>query len=701
MTRHLGDPSSSAPTRSVTRSGATGSGTTRSGTTRSRTSRSGATGSGTSRSGTSRSGTSRSGSTWSRVAWSPPKDRVIALFCGSAVIGARIPLGTITGLVPFLTVLAIAIALRRATASLVVWGGFAGCLVLCIACSVLADRSRSGLHLDPALLQQSTFTASLVGDPETVKSTVSVDARVAGKHVQLRASGAAGRVLAALSAGQRLRVNGRLRPLVPPVSPFLLSHHIAGRITVSTVGWTEPPDRSPRLFRLANSVRALLLRSGQVLPRSQQGLFAGFLLGDDRDQRPEMIDDFRASGLSHLLVVSGQNVAFTLAVFEPLLRRLRRRPRLLATAALLLVFATVTRFEPSVLRAVWMAAVVATARCLGRPQKGLRVLSLAVLLLVIIDPLLSYSVGFALSIAATGGLALWSDPLSRRLPLPPRLRSVVAPTLAAQGGASVVMIPAFGTVPVVSLLANVLVVPVAAPLMGWGVAAGLPAGLLGRGASRIVHAPTTLVLGFVAWSARSAARVPLGSVGLVPALLFGLVTAWVCRSTARHRGRWWIAALAAVFVFPSLTALLRSPPVRSGWLIDRGARVWSEPESAPIWTRSTHTMTVLAISNEVDVSRLLAAMRSNRISAVDALIVVNGGRSQAEVVRALRSRVSVGSVVVADVAMAGNSPRIVHVTRPRSAVIGQLEVRVRAVGPGKLAVEARPVGSAADAVIGS
>ena len=561
------------------------------------------------------------------------------------------------------------------------------CLGLFVVCSTLSERSQRGLRLPPELFQRNVYDAVLVADPSTVKSTVSVDARVHGKHLQLRANGAAARVMAGLSAGQGIRVRGRLRALGTPFGSWLRSRHIAGRLTVIAIERVSPSADAPFHYRIANAIRSQLLRSAEALPRSQQGLFAGFLLGDDRNQAPEIIDDFRAAGLSHLLVVSGQNVAFTLAVFEPFLRRVRRRRRLIATLALLLMFATVTRFEPSVLRAVAMAGVVAVTRCLGRPQRGLRVLSLAVIVLLVIDPLLSYSVGFALSMAATAGLALWSDPLSRRLPLPNLVRSTLAPTLAAQAGASIVMVPVFGTVPVVSLLANALVVPVAAPLMGWGVAAGLPAGLLGHGASRLVHLPTRVVLAFVAWAAQLAARIPLGSVGPVPLLLFGMVTWWACRTSSAVRTRCWVFGLVAITLWPTMVAVSTVSPIRSGWNVERGARLWTVRKSSKGGIRVVRHAPVLVVTSEVDVARLLGALRANRITSIDMVIVANGGRSQSAMIRALASRISLGSVVVADVAMGGGLANTVRIVRPMRSVVADLTISVRPAGTGKLDVQ--------------
>ena len=89
------------------------------------------------------------------------------------------------------------------------------------------------------------------------------------------------------------------------------------------------------------------------------------MLGDTRAIPGELVDDFRASGLSHLLAVSGANVAFALAVAEPVLRRRSLATRFAGGLAVLAVFGTMTRWEPSVLRACVMAGLVMLARWLG------------------------------------------------------------------------------------------------------------------------------------------------------------------------------------------------------------------------------------------------------------------------------------------------------------------------------------------------
>src|SRR5215217_2344162 len=92
------------------------------------------------------------------------------------------------------------------------------------------------------------------------------------------------------------------------------------------------------------------------------------------------------------VLLCGQNVLLLLAAAGPLLRRLRPVARWMATVGLIGWFVLLTRAEPSVLRAGVMAALAATAFVLGRQAEPLRLLALAVIVLLLIDPLLTWSV---------------------------------------------------------------------------------------------------------------------------------------------------------------------------------------------------------------------------------------------------------------------------------------------------------------------
>ena len=220
--------------------------------------------------------------------------------------------------------------------------------------------------------------------------------------------------------------------------------------------------------------------------------------------------------------MSGENLAFLLVLAGPLLRRLTLVPRFGVTVALIAWFALLTRFEPSVLRAAAMGGLAAAAVVLGRPASTIRLLALAVAGMVLIDPLLVWSVGWWLSVGATFGIAVLASPLARRLPGPRPLAQALAVTVAAQVGVAPVAVTAFGGIPVASVPANLLAVPVAGPLMMWGLPAGVVAGLA-PALAPVLHVPTRLGVRWIALVARVGARTPLGELDSRTMIAIGVV----------------------------------------------------------------------------------------------------------------------------------------------------------------------------------
>jgi len=424
-----------------------------------------------------------------------------------------------------------------------------------VAVAVLASGlgQRAWAGLTPPEPAPFRGWVTLLSDPVDDDGRIRADVRLHGHHLEATIRGAAAASVAERLAGERLFVAGRVGP-PPPHAPWLTVRHVVGRLTVSEVdGWVVGSPVS----RLANGVRRTLLRGAASLDPRQRSLFAGFVLGDRRDQPEAITDNFRAAGLSHLLAVSGQNVAFVLALTGPLLRRLDLRSRFIATVATIGFFALITRFEPSVLRASAMAGLAALAATLGRESTSLRLLALAVTGLVLVDPLLVHSVGFQLSVAASASIVMLAPPIARRLPGPRFLGDALAVTIAAQVGVAPVLVATFGGAPVAGLVANPLAVPAAGPVMMWGLSAGLVAGFVGGPVAALIHVPTRLLLAWAAAVADHAAALPLGEVRGGHLLAMGIVAvgflAWR-RTPARLRATLNLAgaALAAVVLVLAL-----------------------------------------------------------------------------------------------------------------------------------------------------
>jgi hypothetical protein len=138
--------------------------------------------------------------------------------------------------------------------------------------------------------------------------------------------------------------------------------------------WVSDVDPGGPIDRASNRVRAAIERGAEGLPGHDGSLFRGLVVGDDRDQPPEMIRRFRASGLSHLTAVSGQNVSFVLAAAGPLLRVLRPWGRWAVTLGLIAWFVSLTRFEPSIARVGTMVTIpldqVSTTSAIGGYCRG-------------------------------------------------------------------------------------------------------------------------------------------------------------------------------------------------------------------------------------------------------------------------------------------------------------------------------------------
>ena len=497
-------------------------------------------------------------------------------------------------------------------------------VLLCIGAALLASEfsARAWEGLRPVSPRAWSGVATLASDPGDVYGAVRVDVRLDHRKVEAWARGeAAGRLRARLS-GERVAMAGRLEPLPPGVRGRLARRHVGARFDVETVGSWSPGDP---MTRLANGVRRTLLAGAESLPAERRALFAGFVLGDDREQSIETIDDFRASGLAHLLVVSGQNVAFVLALASPLLGRLSLGGRLLVGMLLLVLFGFVTRWEPSVLRAEAMACVALVASTLGRPVSSLRVLALAVTAVLLVDPLLVGSVSFLLSAGACTGIALFGRRLAVALPGPRPLASALAVTLAAQLGVAPVLVPVFGGLPVAALGANLVAVPAAGPVMMWGLAAGLPAGLVGGGIARAVHIPTGLLVGWVAGVARVSAVLPIGEfrwphmIVLTGAAVLVAIGGRAPRAVA-------LVLAAATFATPAL--------------VDREPRAaWAEPvvEGARLW--QTGGVTVLEL-DRTSPATLLPALRRWRVRRIDVLVVVrpSARESMATLIRRVPTR---------------------------------------------------------------
>jgi len=329
-----------------------------------------------------------------------------------------------------------------------------------------------------------------------------------------------------VGAGDPVEVAGDFRR--PPDDGYgssLIQRGLAGviearRLTLQASD--RGPLAAPAAVRTAGDAGLRL-----AIPEPESGLAAGILLGmRDRVDR-SVAADFATTGMSHIVAISGWNIAIVVVALGVALGRLRRRPRTIATLVVVVAYVAVVGATPPVVRAALMAAIVLVARETGRRAAAAAALAWAVVVMLALDPATIADPGFRLSSAATAGLLAWGTPLTERLAglargrLPGWVVETLGVSLAAQAATLPIIILGFGRISIVSTAANLVAAPVVPLSMGAGAIAlvggtavaflGLPPAIAG-----VVGIPAWVALGALVAVASVAARLPLASMTLGP-----------------------------------------------------------------------------------------------------------------------------------------------------------------------------------------
>lgn len=449
------------------------------------------------------------------------------------------------------------------------------CLIVAVVTGVTAGAQSWQRHASPLAQVAAEGAAGLVevrlssepllrGDVVVARGTVTAaevrGRRVAGSFpVVLLGSGRAGEELAGLAngAGYRLQVRFSATAAGEPEVALLSVR--------SVVEGVHPPGPAQRI---ANDLRAGLRTAVSHSPPDQAALVPSLVVGDTSGIDETMRDEFQATGLTHLSAVSGANLMLLLAVLLPLVRTLGLRGWWVRGSAVAGVagFVVVCGQEPSVLRAAAMGIIALAATGAGRGRRSLRSLSVAVLVLCWLDPWLSRSAGFCLSVAACAGILLVAPTFRAAVARwgPGWLADALAVSLAAQLATQPIVTGLSGQVSLVGVAANVLAAPFVGPTTVLGLAAAL---------TSAVAAPAAALLGWLAgwtaqpivWIARFGARLPgatwrweTTTVGLLGVTLLVLGVGVLLARWLRHPVGGLL--LVAVVVLAAL-----APPVTPGW----------------------------------------------------------------------------------------------------------------------------------------
>jgi competence protein ComEC len=470
---------------------------------------------------------------------------------------------------PALLAIAVALVLVAAPPGALV-PGMIGAL---LAGAVLADARLAAIDRSRLVVPaQISARATLLEHPrKRAFGTRVAAARVRGERVLLKAPARVRWPAAAAVPGAVVAVRGRLAALAPQdeYERRRGTHAILRPETIRATG----AHRGGLLGGL-DGIRARTERAlTSGVPAEQGALARGMVLGQDGALSEGVREDFRATGLAHLVAASGANVILlaTLVLALGAAAGLGLSARLWLALVLVAAYVPLAGAGPSIQRAGVMGAAGLVAALAGRPASRWYALLLAAALTLAWNPHAAADPGWQLSFAAVLSLLALVPALRARLGaagLPPVLAEALAVTIAATLGTAPLIALYFERLSLVSLPANVLAAPAVAPIMWLGTIAGA-LGQVAPGLAAPVAALAALPLGYLTWLAERAAALPFAEVAVPAPGPLGVLATYAGagatilgwrRLAPRHRRRaragLALAAVAGAVAF----ALLARPP---------------------------------------------------------------------------------------------------------------------------------------------
>jgi competence protein ComEC len=280
-------------------------------------------------------------------------------------------------------------------------------------------------------------------------------------------------------------------------------------------------------------------------------LVSAMVLGSKAVDLPYDIRDlFVQAGLAHALAASGFQTSLILSVILQLTRRAKKGTQFTFGLLALIIFLSLTGFQPAVLRAVIMGFAALVGLVLERKVKQLGSLLLAATLLLLFNPLWIWDLGFQLSFLATLGLIVTSPAIINALAwLPPAIASLIAVPLAATIWTLPIQLLIFGVVPFYSLLLNIISTPLISIISIGGIISAIAALIwteAGSAFAGILHYPTNWLIQLVEFFGKlPGSSVAVGSISIWQLLaiyalmILTLLVKW-------WQKRWWFTSLVSL-----------------------------------------------------------------------------------------------------------------------------------------------------------
>lgn len=342
------------------------------------------------------------------------------------------------------------------------------------------------------------------------------------------------------AAGKIRRPHGYQNPGQIDTAFLLRTQGITGSLFAGedniSIRRNEDLSYAQRFMRWAAEVRSHYLdRMTDVMPRSDAAAIFAMLFGGYEGIRPELLDSFTATGIVHILSVSGSHISLLAAVIA-WTAVFFRFPKWLSISAVffaIVVYVILAGLVPPAVRSGIMGGAAFLGLVLGRERNAQYLLILTGLLMLIVSPLLFFHISFQLSFLATAGLLFLAPILKERMKrLPPPISGSLSITIAAQLSTLPVLAWHFNQISLSALLSNLLVVPIIELIIILGLTGGILAFFLPVLGS-IIFAADSLLLGIAFEMSRAFAALPFSqlwipSPGIGSGLCYYMLLASVC-----------------------------------------------------------------------------------------------------------------------------------------------------------------------------
>lgn len=352
------------------------------------------------------------------------------------------------------------------------------------------------------------------------------------------------------------------------------------------------------------------------------------LTGNTQNIQSSTLESFRYGGVAHIFAISGLHIGILYATISFILKKLRLNKYAAAAVSVfaILFYSAVCGFTLSSVRAVIMCAVLSLYKLALRKYDSLNSLAFAVTLILLINPLHFYSVGFRLSVCAVGGIAVFSKHISRelrRLKIPNPPREAISVSLGAQLGTMPIMLVSFGYISGSGLLLNIVVIPlfsVVYTLLFYStmICALVPAaGVIMQYTVLPLQALMSFFIGF------GLEKALISGVGANFWTPFYFVAALFISDKINLNFTKRTAAFAAVTVLAALVAVFKFFTPFSGYRVV----ISSSGYGGAVLIKSPKGSALIA-TDEISASAVDTLLDEQFLSGVDALIILGDGSAQ-------------------------------------------------------------------------